>query len=167
VQTRALSSRLYSSLREFGAIRLTSPLGPDVVIDNLRRSDRDVIVPEELREFGVTDFSAEVNGSQFNIRWVTDTRRFSNPGCHGFVRAVENGSRIAARFSATPIDTLLVAYLPIMALVGALLGRSQWYWVALAGGFIALLFVSQRNRGAEQKRARLIQLISIAAKAPL
>ena len=164
MQTQALSSQLYSSLREFGAIRILSPLKPEVVLNNLRRSDHDVTVPEELKEFGVTDLSAEVKGSHFEIHWVAD-KGVASPRCRGSVSGVESGSRIAAKFIASPIDALLIAYLPLMAIVGILVGRSRWYWVALAGITVALLVISKRNRGAQPMRARLIQLVSIAAKA--
>ena len=65
--TQALRKQLYSSWREFGSIRIVSTLEPEAVIDNLRRSNHDVIVPEELKEFGVTDLSAEVKGSNFEV----------------------------------------------------------------------------------------------------
>src|SRR5205823_10952279 len=140
----------------FGSIRILSPLEPEVVIDNLRRSDHDVIVPEELKEFGVTDLSAEVKGSNFELHWIADTSRFVNQRCRGFVRAVGNGSRISARFTAGPIDFLLIAYLPLAAIVGVVVGRTRWYWLALAGVSVALMLIAKRNRGAEPKRARLI-----------
>ena len=162
--TRALSSLLYSS-REFGAILVVSPLKPEVVIDNLRRADHDVIVPEELKEFGVTDLSAEVKDSQFEVHWIAESG-VASPRCRGSVRAAENGSRIALRFSAGPLDGMLIAYLPLMAIVGILAGRSPWYWAALAGITVALFVMGNRNRGAQPMRERLIQLISIAAKAP-
>ena len=163
--TRALSSLLYSNWRDFGAIRVISPLKPEVVIDNLRRADHDVTVPEELKEFGVTDLSAEVKGSQFEMHWIAESG-VASPRCRGDVRAVENGTRIAARFNAGPVDFMLIAFLPLMAIVGILVGRSRLYWVALAGITVALFVMGKRNRGAQPMRARLIQLISIAAKAP-
>ena len=96
--TQALSSLLYSDWRQFGAIRVISPLKPE-----------------------------------------------SNPG---------------------PIDGLLTASLPLMAIVGILAGRSARYWIALGGISVGLLVMSQRNRSAHPMRERLIRLISIAAKAP-
>jgi hypothetical protein len=163
--TRALSSRLYSSWRELGAIRVISPLRPEVVLDNLGRSNHDVTIPEELKEFGVTDLSAEVKDSQFEIHWIA-VSGVAGQRCRGFVRAADNGSCITARFSASWIDFLLIAYLPLVAIVGALVGRSQWYLLAFVGITAALMFVSKMNRGAQPMRARLIQLISIVAKAP-
>ena len=163
--TQALRNRPYSSWRRFGAIRILSPLKPEVVIDNLRRADHDVTVPEELKEFGVTDLSAEVDGSRFEISWIAEGGPVS-PRCRGLVIGVENGTRIAAWFSASPIDGLLIAYLPLMALVGILSVRSRWYWLAFVGITAALFVMSKRNRGAQPMRARLIQLISILAKAP-
>jgi len=165
VLTRALSSLLYSDWREFGAIRILSPLKPDVVIDNVRRTDHDVIVPEELKEFGVTGLGAEVKGSRFEMHWIAESG-FASPRMRGSVSAVENGSRIAVRFNGGPIDGLLTASLPLMAIAGMLAGRSPWYWVALGGISVGLLVMSQRNRSAHPMRERLIQLISIAAKAP-
>jgi hypothetical protein len=165
VLTPAPRNQVYSSWREFAAIRILSPLKPEVVIDNLRLADHDVIVPEELKEFGVTDLSAEVTGSQFELRWIAESG-WSNTRCRGSVSEVENGSRIAVWFSATPIDGLLITYLPLITVVGMLAERAWWYWVALGGMSVWLLALSQRNRGAEPMRARLIELISIAAKAP-
>jgi len=154
-----------TSWREFGAIRILSPLRPEVVIDNVRRADHDVIVPEELKEFGVTDFGATVNGSQFEINWIVE-QGVASPRCRGVVRASENGSRIVVRSSATPIDSLLILYLPLATIAGMAVGRSPLFWLAFTGVSLVMLFFSRRNRGAEPMRARLIQLISIVAKAP-
>jgi len=154
-----------SSWREFGAIRILSPLKPEAVIDNLGRTDHDVIVPEELKDFGVTGLSAEVQGSQFEMRWIAENG-WASPRCRGSVSGSENGSRITVWFATNPIDGLTIVYLPLMAIVGALGIRAWWYWVGLIGISVGLIVMSQRNRGAEPMRARLIQLISMAAQAP-
>ena len=162
--TPATRNRVYSSWREFGAIRIPSPLKPEVVIDNLGRTDHDVIVPEELKDFGVTGLSAEVQGSLFEMRWIAENGWIS-PRCRGSVSGAENGSRITIWFSASPINGLVIVYLPLMGIVGALGIRAWWYWVGLIGISVGLIIMSQRNRGAEPMRARLIQLISMAAEA--
>jgi hypothetical protein len=170
VQVQALSSRLFFRSQPLGTIWIDSPLRPAVVLENLRvrgKEWRESAVPEDLRKLKIGSLSVEIEGSQFQMRWLGDTNPFYNPLCFGTAQPYGDGSRIRAGFKLTTKDFLIVGCVAAMPVLGLLGRQSIFNWVLVGIMVMLLIYTAARNRSAEPMRTRLIEVLTNAAKGPV
>ena len=167
MQVQALSNRLFFRSQPLGTIWIDSPLRPAVVLENLRargREWRESAVPEDLRKFKVQTLTVEIEGSQFQMRWLGSPNPFYNPRCFGTVQPYGDGSRVRAGFKLDPKDFRILGLTAAMVIIGVLGPHSTFNWVLFGAMAIFTIFIAARNRSAEPMRARLIEVLANAAK---
>ena len=155
-------------MHPLGTVTIDSPLLPPAVIENIRARGKDwpeSAIPDDLRKFKVRSLAVEIDGSQFEIRWVGNISPLYNPVCFGIVEPYGDGSRIRGGFKLQGRLLSFLYYVATAAIVAFLISQLDRDWQIFTAIIAVLLFIAAINGRREPKRAALIEVLTTAARA--
>ena len=155
-------------MHPLGTVTIDSPLPPSAVIENIRsrgKDPRESAIRDDLRQLKVTGLAVEIDGSQFEIRWVGNISPLYNPVCFGVVEPYGDGSRIRAGFKLQGRLLSFLYYIAAAAIVAVLISQLDRDWQIFTAIIAVLIFIAAINGRREPKRAALIEVLTTAARA--